>query len=534
MSAEISKLISEGRAILGIELGSTRIKAVLIDEAHSPIAGGTHDWENRFENGVWTYHLEDVWNGLADCYKKLKDDVKEKYGVSLTKVGSMGFSAMMHGYLAFDKDGEQIAEFRTWRNTSTEKVAAILTEKLNFNIPQRWSIAHLYQAMLNGEGGVKDIDFLTTLAGYVHFKLTGERVLGIGDASGVFPIDSKKNDYDASMMATFDNISAEMGYSWSLNDILPKVLLAGQGAGTLSDEGAKLLDPSGELCAGIPLCPPEGDAGTGMTATNSVAVRTGNVSAGTSVFAMIVLEKALKKVHTEIDMVTTPTGKPVAMVHCNNCSSDIDAWAGVMKQFAQALGVECKMGKALDTLFFSALEADADCGGVVSCNYYSGEPITGIDEGRPLVARMPEAKFSLANFSRSLLYSAMATLKIGMDILTEEEQVALDALFGHGGYFKAEGVGQKMLAAALKTPVSVMSTAGEGGPWGMAILAAYMLNKKDGEQLDGYLNENVFANASCKKAEPNEADCVGFDKYMKAYNACLNAEKSAVQYMKIG
>lgn len=525
----IKQFILDGQAVLGLELGSTRIKAVLIGEDLAPIASGGHDWENRLENNIWTYRLEDVWTGIQDSYRKLCAEVQEKYGVALTKLKGLGFSAMMHGYLAFDQNDQLLVPFRTWRNTMTEEAAVKLTKEFSFNVPQRWSIAHLYQAILNGEEHVKDVALITSLAGYVHWMLTGQKVLGVGDASGVFPIDSTINDYDAAMIEKFDQLVAGKGYPWKLRSILPSVLCAGDDAGCLTEAGAKLLDPTGALEAGSKLAPPEGDAGTGMTATNSVGVRTGNVSAGTSVFAMAVLEKALSKVYPEIDMVTTPTGKPVAMVHCNNCTSDINAWASVFKQFAEAIGVPCSMPKALDTLFFEALNSDADCGGLVSYNYFSGEQITYLDEGRPLFARLPDSKFSFANFARTQLYSAMATLKIGMDILFEQEHVTLDSLLGHGGFFKAKGVGQQLMASALGTPISVMETAGEGGPWGMALLAAYLVNKADGETLEAYLEEKVFAGSKGTSIEPNETDANGFQVFMKRYVDGLVMERAAVE-----
>lgn len=461
---EIKKAIESGNTALGIELGSTRIKAVLIAKDHSPIASGSHEWENQYENGVWTYSLEAAWNGLQECYRNLAKDVSEKYGVKLTTVGSIGFSAMMHGYLAFDKDGNLLVPFRTWRNTMTGQAAEKLTELFQFNIPQRWSIAHLYQAILNKESHIKDISHQTTLAGYVHWKLTGQKVLGVGEASGMFPIDSTINEYDKKMLGQFNDLLKAEKITWTLQDILPKVLVAGESAGTLTEEGAKLLDPSGGLKAGIPLCPPEGDAGTGMVATNSVAERTGNVSAGTSVFAMIVLEKALSKLYPEIDMVTTPTGRPVAMVHANNCTSDLNAWVGLFGEFTKALGVEISQSKLFETLYKMALAGDADGGGLLAYNYLSGESITDLTEGRPLFIRTPESRFTLPNFMRTHLFSSVGTLKIGMDILSQEN-VKLDQLLGHGGFFKTEGVGQKIMAAAMNTSVSVMETAGEGGAW---------------------------------------------------------------------
>ena len=527
----IANLISAGKAVLGIELGSTRIKAVLIDDTHAPIASGDHTWENRLENGVWTYHLSDVWAGIQDAYANLVKDVEAKFGVQLTKIAAFGVSAMMHGYLPFGKDGQQLAEFRTWRNTMTGPAAAELTELLGFNIPQRWSIAHLYQAMLNGEAHVADIDHLTTLAGYVHWQLCGQKVLGVGEASGMFPIDSDKCDYDQKMIDLVDAKAAEKGYPWKLRAILPTVLGAGADAGVMTAEGAKLLDPTGKLEAGALMAPPEGDAGTGMVATNAVAVRTGNVSAGTSVFAMIVLEKMLSKVYPEIDMVTTPTGKPVAMVHCNNCTSDINAWAGMLKGFVDACGLNISMNDIYVNLFNAALTGEKDCGGVVNIPLFSGEPVVGLDEGRPMMVRMPDAKLTFANFARSLVAGAMTSLKIGMDILVEEN-VQIDSLLGHGGYFKTPGVGQKILAAALKTPISVMETAGEGGPWGMALLAAFRANGKDGQTLEAYLNENVFAGAAGSTIAPDAEDVAGLDAYTAKFQQALSAEASAVAEMK--
>ena len=527
----IANLIGAGKAVLGIELGSTRIKAVLIGEDHSPIASGDHTWENRLENGVWTYHLDDVWAGIQDAYANMAADVKAKYNVELTKIAAFGVSAMMHGYLPFDKDGKQICEFRTWRNTMTGAAAAELTELLGFNIPQRWSIAHLYQAMLNGEKHVADIDHLTTLAGYVHWQLCGKKVLGVGEASGMFPIDSDKCDYDQKMIDLVDSLAAAKGYEWKLRGILPEVQCAGDDAGVMTEAGAKLLDPTGKLEAGALMAPPEGDAGTGMVATNAVAVRTGNVSAGTSVFAMIVLEKMLSKVYPEIDMVTTPTGKPVAMVHCNNCTSDINAWAGMLKGFVDACGLNISMNDIYVNLFNAALNGDKDCGGVVNVPLFSGEPVVGLDEGRPMMVRMPDAKLTFANFARSLVAGAMTSLKIGMDILVDEN-VQIDSLLGHGGYFKTPGVGQKILAAALKTPISVMETAGEGGPWGMALLAAYRVNGKRGETLEQYLNEHVFAGAAGSTIAPDAADAAGLDAYTAKFQQALSAEEAAVAEMK--
>ncbi len=527
----IAQSILQGKTTLGIELGSTRIKAVLIDDNHDQIAAGSHDWENRLENGVWTYSLEDIWAGLQSCYTSLAADVRERYNVTLTTIGSIGFSAMMHGYMAFNKGGELLVPFRTWRNTTTGQAAQELTKLFGFNIPHRWSIAHLYQAILWGEEHVRDVDYITTLAGFIHWKLTGEKVLGIGDASGMFPIDSKTNDYNTAMVEQFDELIAGKGYTLHLRDILPQVLTAGKSAGTLTTQGAALLDPAGQLTAGIPLCPPEGDAGTGMVATNAVAERTGNVSAGTSVFAMIVLENELSRLYPEIDMVTTPTGKPVAMVHCNNCTSDINAWAYLFSEFAEIIGAKTDMGAIYTAMFERALAGDAACGNLVSYNYFSGEPITQMEEGRPLLVRMPDSKFSFANFMKSILYSAVATLKLGMDIL-EQENVQIDRLLGHGGFFKTPVVGQRIMAAAIGCPVSVMESAGEGGAWGIALLAAYMNRKQVDESLESYLNEHVFASVSGSTIQPAPQDIESFADFMKRYCSGLDVQRTAVRALQ--
>ena len=527
---DIQEQILGGKCCLGIELGSTRIKAVLIGTDHAPIASGDYGWENRLEGGYWTYHMEDVWAGLQSAYAGLREQVKARWGVELKAVKAMGFSAMMHGYLPLDGAGELLAPFRTWRNTTTGQAAAALTERFSFNIPQRWSIAHLYQAMLNGEAHVKDISYLTTLAGYVHYKLTGQKVLGVGEASGMFPIDSHTKDYDQAMVDSFDALAGEMGYPWKLRDILPRVLCAGEEAGCLTPEGALLLDPTGALQAGIPLAPPEGDAGTGMAATNAVAVRTGNVSAGTSVFAMIVLERALSRVYPEIDMVTTPAGAPVAMVHCNNCTNEINAWAQVFKGFLEALGQKPDMNQLFTAMFTAAQVGQADGGGLVLFNYLSGEPITGLEEGRPLLARTPGAALDFPNLMRTQLYSALATLKIGLDILGQE-QVKMDRLLGHGGFFKTPAVGQRILAAAAGAPVSVMETAGEGGPWGMALLAAYMANRQEGESLEDYLERRVFAGQQVSTQQPDPEEQKGFEQFLSRYIRALPVEKDAVEYI---
>ena len=526
------QIILDGKAILGIEFGSTRIKAVLIDDKSNVLAGGDHTWQDQLVDGVWNYSQEAILAGLADAYAGLKADVQKKYGVKLTKLKAIGISAMMHGYLPFNNKMELLVPFRTWRNTITGPAAAALTELFSFNIPQRWSLAHLYQAILNKEEHVKDITFLTTLAGYVHYLLCGEKVIGIGDAAGMMPIDSTIGNYDKTMQAKFDQLVADKKYPWKLNDILPKVLKAGENAGTLTKAGALLLDVEGDLEPGAVMCPPEGDAGTGMAATNSVAVRTGNISAGTSVFAMIVLEKALKKLHTEIDMVTTPTGAPVAMVHCNTCTSDINAWVSLFADVLRSSGVDVNMNELYTMLFTKALEADKDAGGLVSYNYYSGEPITGTDDGVPMFTRLADAPITLANFMRTLIYSSMATLKIGMDILVNDEKVAIDSVVGHGGLFKTPGVGQSLMASALNTPVTCMETAGEGGAWGIALLAAYTANKAADETLEQYLNQKVFGDMPSTTIAPNAADKAGFDTYLQRYNAVLDAEKACVKGLK--
>ena len=517
---------------LGIELGSTRIKAVLVGDTCKPVAQGDFTWENRLENGIWTYPLEEVWQGVQAAYAALAADLLAKCGQPLTTVGCIGVSAMMHGYLAFDAAGKLLVPFRTWRNTTTLPAATALTERFHFNIPQRWSIAHLYQAILNGEEHVRDVAFLTTLAGYVHWQLTGKKVLGIGDASGVFPIDSARCDYDAAMLASFDELLAQNGLPYHLRDLLPTVLCAGQDAGSLTEAGARLLDPTGDLPAGIPVCPPEGDAGTGMAATNSVAARTGNVSAGTSVFAMVVLERPLQQVHPEIDMVTTPDGRPVAMVHCNTCTSDLDGWVSLLGEMTAAAGVTLTKTQLYTLFYQKALAGAPDCGGLVSFNYFSGEPVTGLTEGRPLFVRRPDADFTLANFARAQLYACMATLKIGLDILFGQERVTVDNLLGHGGLFKVPVVGQKLLAGALGVPVSVMQTAGEGGPWGMALLAGYRLHRQAGQTLEEYLRDAIFANAEGSTVQPDAADSRGFAAFLQQYTRCLAVERAAADAMQ--
>ena len=528
---DMREMIKNGSTALGIELGSTRIKAVLIGPDHSPLASGSHDWENKLENGIWTYSLEAIWTGIQDCYVDLKRNVKDKYDIELETVGSMGVSAMMHGYMAFDEAEELLVPFRTWRNTITAQASEKLVPLFNYPVPHRWSIAHLYQAILNGEAHVERISFITTLAGYVHRCLSGEKVLGIGDASGMFPIDIKEKRFHKNMIAKFDELIENEKFNWTLESILPTVLIAGESAGALTKEGARLLDISGMLKSGIPLCPPEGDAGTGMTATNSISPRTGNVSAGTSIFLMAVLERNLETLHPELDLVTTPAGDLVAMVHCNNCTGDIDAWIKVFAEVMELAGIKMDKSELYKSLYFKALEGEADCGGLLSYNYISGESITELEKGRPLFLRMPDSEMNLANFMRDKLYSALATLKIGFDILRLEENVTLDRVYGHGGFFKTEHVGQQMMAAAIDTPVTLMETAGEGGPWGMAILAAYMKNKTRNESLRDYLSNHVFSGVSEISLDPNPEDVKGFDSYMERYRACLTVEEKAAEFL---
>ena len=520
-------VIESGKAVLGIEFGSTRIKAVLVDDANKPIASGSHEWENQLKDGIWTYSIDMIWEGLQHAYKEMTEDVEKQYGVKVEKLAALGFSAMMHGYMAFGADDEILVPFRTWRNAITEEASEKLTKLFNYNIPQRWSIAHLYQAILNGEDHVKDIKFQTTLAGYIHWKLTGRKVLGVGEASGMFPIDIATGKFNQTMVDAFNKEVEGKGYPWKLLDIFPEVLTAGENAGELTAEGAKLLDPTGTLQAGCPLCPPEGDAGTGMVATNSVKQRTGNVSAGTSVFAMIVLEKALSKPYKEIDMVTTPAGDAVAMAHSNNCTSDLNAWVNLFKEFADSIGADVDMNQMYGTLYNKALEGDADCGGILSYGNYAGEPITNVEKGRPMVVRTPETKFNLANFMRSHLYTALGVIKVGMDILTKDEGVEIDTVLGHGGLFKTKGVGQKILADAINTPVVVMETAGEGGPWGMAILAEYMVKREEGEKLEDYLKNKVFGSDAGSRIDPDPEGVAGYEAFMETYKKGLDVERRA-------
>ena len=531
---DAKNVIEAGKAILGIEFGSTNIKAVLIDDSHKVLATGAHNWENQLlSGGIFSYSLEMIWDGLQDCYRVLADNVREQYKVEIKNLAALGFSGMMHGYMPFDKEGNLLVPFRTWRNTITGEAAARLTEELQFNIPQRWSIAHLYQAVLNKEEHVDSIAFFTTLAGYIHWQLSGEKVLGVGEASGMFPIDSKTRDYNREMMKKFESLEEVKNLPWKLSDILPKVLEAGCVAGKLTEQGARLLDPSGRLQPGILMAPPEGDAGTGMTATNSVAVRTGNVSAGTSVFAMVVLEEELKAVHEEIDLVTTPVGDTVAMVHCNNCTSDLNKWVGLFAEFAQMFDMKIDQNDIYGKLYRNAMTGAKDCDGIVAFNTLSGEPVIGTNEGRPMVFHRPDAKVNLANFMRAHLYASLATLKVGCDILFKEEKVKVDTIYGHGGLFKTKGVGQNILAAAMNAPVAVMTTAGEGGPWGMAILASYMVNKQEDESFSDFLNKRVFAGEQGVTVSPEPEDVEGFDKYIENYKKAIEAQKAAIMALPL-
>jgi len=526
------QMIDRGDAVLGIELGSTRIKAVLIGTGHTPIAAGHYDWENKYVNHIWTYDLEAVWDGVQSSYQNLADDVRQQYRTSIKRVRAIGISGMMHGYLVFDAEENLLTPFRTWRNTNTGEAAGRLGDLFGYHIPQRWSIAHLYQAILNGEEHVSQISYMTTLSSYIHWKLTGQKVAGIGEASGIFPIDIQSRTYNSRMMEQFDLAIGFQRYPWRLQELLPEVLVAGQEAGVLTAAGASLLDITGRLEAGIPLCPPEGDAGTGMAATNSVAKRTGNVSAGTSVFSMIVLERELTKTYPEIDLVTTPCGNLTAMIHCNNCTSDLNAWVNLFKEFAEALGAEVDMNDIFGILYRKALEGDGECGGLLAYNYLSGEHITGMEEGRPLFVRTPQSNFNLANFMRVHLFTALSALKIGMDILVKQEGVQIELLNGHGGFFKTRDVGQRMLSAAVHVPVAVNETAGEGGAWGIALLASYMVRKRDGETLESYLQESVFNCGEVHRIEADPDDVAGYEIFMERYVKGLAIEKAAIDNMK--
>ncbi len=511
--------------ILGIELGSTRIKAVLIDKDHQCVASGSYGWENRLENGVWVYPLEEAVAGLRACYSALREDVQQKCGQPLNRVSAIGISGMMHGYLVLDKNGKQLAPFRTWRNTITGPASDTLTELFRFNIPQRWSIAHLYQAILNKESHVQDIARLTTLSGYIHSLLTDSNAMGISEASGMFPYDDATGDFDAVRVAQFDELIKPLGFSWKLKDILPVVVPAGTEAGILTEAGAALLDETGVLEPGIPFCPPEGDAGTGLVATGAVLPRTGSISAGTSGFALLVLEKPMKGYYREIDVSATPAGKTIAQAHTNNCTSEIDAWINLIADTAKVMGWPVDKNELYATLFRKALEGDADGGGMVSFNYFAGEPVTDTEIGRPMLVRLPDSTMHIANFMRAQLYGAIATLKLGMDILADKEQVETDTLLGHGGFFKTPGVGQQILADALNVPITTMETAGEGGPWGMALLAAYMQWKIPGQTMEEYLMQKVFSYAKSICLQPNAEGVAGFAAYLKRYVACLDAQR---------
>ncbi|MGM0754900.1 MAG: xylulokinase [Bacillota bacterium] len=527
---ETTKALKEGRTSLGIEFGSTRIKAILIDEAFQPIAQGTFEWESSLQEGIWTYNLIDIITGLQVAYREMKEQVEQRYGVTIQTIGSIGVSAMMHGYVACDHTGEVLVPFRTWRNATTIEASQKLTDVFQFHIPERWSIAHLYQAILEEEKHLSRLEYMTTLSGYIHWLLTGKQAIGIGDASGMFPIDEQTKDYNEVMLHQFEDLIAEKGYPWKLRHLLPRVYLAGEEAGMLTVAGAAILDQGKHLQPGIPFCPPEGDAGTGMVATNSVERRTGNISVGTSVFAMIVLEQHLTGVYPEVDMVTTPDGLPVAMVHANNCTSDLNAWMNIFREAFEAMGQPVESERLYGVLLQQALEADRDGGGLLSYGYYSGENITRLPEGRPLFVRAAESRFNLANFMRTHLFSAFGAMKIGMDRLKEHEHVVIDRLLGHGGLFKTPLVGQKMVAAALDTPVSVVSTAGEGGAFGMAVLASYMVNHQQ-QTLADFLTHQVFASTTEELVEPDPLDVNGFEEFLKRYQEGLPIEEAAVAHL---
>ncbi len=530
MGNEAIVSIKNGEVYLGIEFGSTRIKAILIDKTFAPLAGGDFLWENSLVDNVWTYDIKEIKNGLQQCYKNLKDNVKEKYNITLTKVKNIGISGMMHGYLVFDSEDNLLTPFRTWRNTNQEEASIKLGELFNYPVPQRFSCAHIYQAILNDESHVNSIAFQTTLAGYVHFLLTGEKVLGVGEASGVFPIDIKEKNYNKKMLEKFNNAIKEKGVKWGYEDILPKVLMAGAEAGYLTKEGACIIDPDGDLEPGAKFCPPEGDAGTGMVATNSVEKRTGNISAGTSVFAMIVLEKDLKNVHSELDLVTTPTGNLVAMVHCNNCTSYLNSWVALFEETLNLFGANVDKNELYTKLYKKALDGDKDGGGLLSYGYISGEHITKFEVGRPLFVAKPDSTLNLGNFMRTNLYTSLGALKIGLDILLDEEQVKIDKICGHGGFFKTEEVGQRIMSSATGTPVSIMDNAGEGGAWGIGILAAYI--DFSGEVFEDFLNNKVFKNSKIVTIEATKEEIEGFEKFMERYKKGLLIEQAAVDNLQ--
>lgn len=531
-NTKLDKAFKQEETSLGIELGSTRIKAVLIDNNHNSIARGGFDWENQYIDEIWTYDLEDAWTGLQEAYKELAKDFENKYGEKLIRVGSLGISGMMHGYMPFDKEGNLLSRFKTWRNSDTEEARNILSDLFQFNIPHRWGVSHLYKAILNNESHVNKIDKITTLSSYIHWQLTGQFVIGIGEASGMFPIDSETNDYNSTMISQFNQLIEEKNYDWTIKNILPKVLIAGQGAGVLSEEGANLIDPSGNLEGGIPLAPPEGDAGTGMAATNSVKARTGNISAGTSIFSMTVLEDNLSDYYKEVDMVTTPTGTPVAMIHCNNFTTSINEWTSLFLEVIKSVDKEVDSDRLFTILFEKALEADDDGGKLMSYNYFAGEPITNTEEGRPLFVRMPDSNLSLANFMYTEINSALATLKIGTDILTKQENMSVDFMIGHGGFFKTEHVGQQMMSNALNMPISVMETASEGGPWGMAVLASYLLSKNNTQSFEDYLEEDVFSSIKVNRVNPEPNKVEHYEEFLERYKAAFPVEEAAIDSMK--
>lgn len=510
---------------LGMELGSTRIKAVLTAPDHTVLASGSFGWENRLEDSVWTYHLDDVVTGLRACYTDLRQNAERALGAPLRRVGAIGVSAMMHGYLALDKTGRQLAPFRTWRNTVTAPAAKILSERFGYNIPQRWSAAHLYQAILNGED-VSRLDALVTLSTYVHRLLTGRTVVGAGDASGMLCYNAAEGGFDRRMVEGFDALIAPHGYSWRLEDVLPEVLPAGADAGTLTPAGAALLDASGTLEPGIPFCPPEGDAATGMVATNAVHPRSGSISAGTSGFVMLVLEKPLAGWYPEIDLVSTPSGRPVAMAHCNTCTSEIDAWAGLFSELLRRNGCGVSMGELYAQLYSAALEGAPDAGGMAAFNYFAGEPLSATESGRPMLVRLPDSRLTLPNFMRAQLYGALATLRMGVDLLREQEGVALERLLGHGGFFKTPRAGLQILADVFGVPAAQLETAGEGGPWGMALLAAYRAAHVPDETLEQYLTR-AFQTAPCETLTPTPEGTEGFAQYYARYQKALKAQHAA-------
>lgn len=524
--------IEIGDTALGMEFGSTRIKAILLNREHQILAAGTYEWENRLVNGIWSYSLEEIKKGMQGCYLDLKSNIQEKYNLTLHRIGAMGISAMQHGYMVFDRDNHLLVPFRTWRNTITGVASKELTELFEFPIPQRWSIAHLYQAMLNHEEHVKDIYSLTTLAVYVHWQLTGNRVAGLNEASGMFPVDSDTLQYDSTMEEIFDKLAHDAGYQWDIEQLLPDIIPVGELAGELTEAGARLLDPAGDLQPGVPFCPPEGDGATGMISTNSIRPGTGNLSAGTSAFAMLVLKEKLSRVHSEIDQVVTPEGYQVGMVHCNNCTSDLNAWIQIFRECLQLYNIQIDTDDLYRVLYQSALEGDTDCGGLMAYNHFSGEHILGITEGRPMLIRTPDSRFNISNFMRVNLYSAVAAVKIGMDILLKEEHVQVDEIIGHGGFFKTKEVTQKIVADMLQVPITVLETAGEGGAWGMAILASYMVYKKEQEKLSDYLENSVFTGQKGTTVYPEKQLEAQIEEFMDYYKRGLKVEKAVLSLLE--